>query len=280
MPRRLMSTIKIPVPTKLNDEATTLNRNSARIYNKTLSFIRKIHKKKGFWLSRNTIKKYILRWAANISMHTHSKQAMAEQYFNALKSYFAVIKKNPDARPPFKTKRYMPTIWKAAAIHIRGSKLAFSNGRGNTPFTVPIPHVLLKRIERFKIKIAKLIWDSKNKRYYIHLSVEMDGQSAETSGKVIAVDLGVIHPITAFNGQEVKIWNGGILNSKFQYRHKRLADIQKALSQTKKGSRKYKKLLGAKRRVLRKLSNQTNDILHKTTSNFVNGQKNAVHKQL
>ena len=88
MLRRLILTIKIPVPQKLNKTADKLNRNAARVYSKTLSFVRKIYQKKGFWLSQNTVQRYILRWGADIPLHTHSKQAMVQQYFNALKSYF------------------------------------------------------------------------------------------------------------------------------------------------------------------------------------------------
>jgi len=267
MPRRLIVAFKIPVPSSMNEKTAELNKASARIYNKTLSLVRKIKQKKGFWLSENTVQKYILRWGSDIPLHTHSKQAMVQQYFNALKSYFSVRKKNPDAKPPFRTKQYMPTIWKASAIHIKNQQLVLSNGRGNQPFVIPIPSSL--DLSRFAIKLAKLVWNPKNRRYYIHLSVEVDGHTFEPGDSVVAVDLGVVHPIAAFNGCEVRIWNGGELNSKLQYKHKRLAGIQQALSQTKPGSRKHKKLLKAKQRVLRKLSNQITDILHKITSSFV-----------
>lgn len=269
MPRHLILTIKIPVPSKLNQIATQLNRSSGRIYSKTLSFAKKVHKKKGFWLSQNTVQKYILRWAADIPMHTHSKQAMVQQYFNALKGYFAAKKSNKDARPPFRTKKHMSTVWKANAIHIRGTNLVLSNGRGNEPFVVPLPRTLAGWINNAHIKLAKLIWDPRNRRYYIHLSIEVDGYSLELNETVVAVDLGVIHPIAAFDGKEVRIWNGGELNAKLQYRHKRLSSLQQALSRAKRGSKRYRKLLRAKRRVLRKLRNQFDDILHKITSNFV-----------
>jgi len=269
MLRRLILTIKIPVPQKLNKTADKINRNAARVYSKTLSFVRKIYQKKGFWLSQNTVQRYILRWGADIPLHTHSKQAMVQQYFNALKSYFIARKSNRNARPPFRTTKHMPTIWKASAIHIKDTKLVFSNGRGNGSFVVPLPKTLVGWLNNKSIKLAKLVWDFRNRRYYIHLSVEVDGRSFESNDKVVAVDLGVIHPIAAFDGKEVKIWNGGILNSKLQYRQKRLADLNRAISKARKGSRKYKKLLRAKRRILGKLVNQINDILHKTTSNFI-----------
>ena len=241
MSRCVMLTIKIPVPAHLNKQASELNAASARLYNKTLSLVRKTHQCKGFWLSQNTTQKYILRWATDIPMHTHSKQAMVQQYFNALKGYFVAGRQNSNAKPPFRTKKYMPTIWKASAIRIKERLLAFSNGRGNKPFVVPLPITI--DLSNFNIKLAKLVWDHKNQRYYIHLSTEVDGSSFELGEKVVAVDLGVIHPIAAFDGQEVQIWNGGELNAKIQYRHKRLADIQRALRRTKLGLKRHRKLL-------------------------------------
>jgi len=269
MSRRLKLTIKIPVPKNLNTYAAELNKSSARVYNKTLSFVRKVHNRKGFWLSQNTVQKYILRWGVDIPLHTHSKQAMVQQYFNSLKSYFAARKIHQSAKPPFRAKKYMPTIWKTSAIHVKGEALVLSNGKGNKPLHVPIPSVLVGKLQNSTIKLAKLVWDSKNERYYIHLTIEVDGRTQKTGGKVISVDLGVIHPITAFDGYEVRIWNGGILNAKLRYRNKRLASLQSALVKSTKGSRKHRKLLKAEKRVLRKLNNQINDILHKIISNFV-----------
>ncbi len=114
MPRRVIRTYKLAIPGHLNQICEELNRIAARIYNKTMSLVRKIHQKKGFWLSWPTADKYILRWAENIKIHVHSKQAFVQLYFQALKGYFKAAKKNPDAKPPHKKKRYLPFIWKKA----------------------------------------------------------------------------------------------------------------------------------------------------------------------
>jgi putative transposase len=61
-----------------------------------MSLVKKIKSKKGFWLSSGAAQKYILRWACNINIHTHSKQAMVQQYFQDLDSYFNAVKTKPD----------------------------------------------------------------------------------------------------------------------------------------------------------------------------------------
>jgi len=85
----------------------------------------------------------------------------------------------------------------------------------------------------------------------------------------MAVDLGVLRPITCFDGKEVISYHGGVLSSTLRYRNKRLASFQSAIAECKKGSRRYNKLVSAKKRALRRLRNQINDIMHKITSSFI-----------
>ncbi|WP_161687902.1 IS200/IS605 family accessory protein TnpB-related protein, partial [Pseudothermotoga hypogea] len=48
-----------------------------------------------------------------------------------------------------------------------------------------------------------------------------------------------------------------------------MADFQRTLSKCKKGSKRYRKLLKAKQRMLKRTKHQITDILHKITSNFL-----------
>jgi putative transposase len=85
----------------------------------------------------------------------------------------------------------------------------------------------------------------------------------------MSVDLGILRPITCFDGKEVVSYHGGTLNSLLQYRNKKLAIYQQLMSRCKKGSRRYKKLQRFKKKMLTKTKNKIKDILHKITSNFV-----------
>jgi len=89
------------------------------------------------------------------------------------------------------------------------------------------------------------------------------------NGKIMAVDLGILRPITCFDGTEVISYHGGILNSLIRYRNKELAKFQQMLSRCKKGSKRYRKLVKAKKKMLRRTRHQIKDILHKITSNFL-----------
>lgn len=211
-------------------------------------------------------KKYIHRWAEgkNIDIHTHSRQAFVEQYFEALRAYFKARQSNSDLRPPFKKRRYRPFIWKNTAIRLLpDGTILLSLGRRREPLKVQS-----KLSADVNIRRAELVY--KNDRYYLHLAIEVKKveRNVETN-KVMAIDFGVLRPIACYDGRRIIIYNGGKLNSVLRYRNKRLANIQRALSKCKKGSKRWKKLQRAKKRMLTKTANQARDILHKITSNFV-----------
>ena len=115
-----------------------LNKTAARIYNKTISFIRKMKEKHDSWVSLGTVKKYILRWSdGKIDIHVHSKYAMVEQYFQALNSYFKVVKKNPKQKPPYKKRKFKPFIWKNTAVKLLDDgKLRLSMGSKQKPLEI------------------------------------------------------------------------------------------------------------------------------------------------
>ncbi|ABQ47129.1 transposase, IS605 OrfB family [Thermotoga petrophila RKU-1] len=262
MPGRVIRTYKLAVPGHLNRMCEELNRTAARIYNKTMSLVRKIHQKKGFWLSWPAADKYILRWAENIKIHVHSKQAFVQLYFQALKGYFKAAKKNQDAKPPHKKKRYLPFIWKESAVKLLpDGTLRLSLGKEREPFVVQTP---LK--PPLRIKQARLVFED---GYYLHLAIEVEIEEKNAGSGVMAADLGVLRPITCFDGKEVISYHGGVLSSTLRYRNKRLASFQSAIAECKKGSRRYNKLVSAKKRALRRLRNQINDIMHKITSSFI-----------
>lgn len=232
MSRHTVRTYKVPVPFQFYALCDELNQTAARMYNKTLSLVRKIKQKKGFWLSENSIQKFILRWSSNINIHTHSKQAFVQLYFQSLYGYFEAVKTNPDAKPPYKGKKFMPFIWKDTAIRLLpDGRLKLSLGKNREPLVIQttLP-------AGTKIRQAKLVYESGN--YYLHLAIEVKIEEAETKGrKVAAVDLGILRPISFFDGQEVISYHGGVLNSLLKYRNKELARLNSKLSKCKKGSK-------------------------------------------
>jgi putative transposase len=264
MSRYIVRTYKILVPRELYSLCFELNKTAARIYNKTMSLVKRIKNKKGFWLSPGAAQKYILRWADTINIHTHSKQAMIQLYFQALNSYFNRVKKKLDLKPPYKKKNFMPFIWKDTAIKLLpDGVLKLSMGSKQKPILIQTT-----LSADTKIRQVKLVYE--DKKYYLHLAIEVKNKhKKKQTQKIMSVDLGILRPITCFDGFEVVSYHGGILNSLIRYRNKKLVKFQQMLSYCKKGSRRYKKILRAKKRMLRRIRYQIKDILHKITSNFL-----------
>lgn len=260
-----MKTYKFPAPPEYHTKCKELSKLAGRVYSKTVSLVRKIHKKKGFWLSMNTVQKYILRWAQNIPLHSQTKQALVQRYFEALKSYFKASKTNQGLKPPFRTPKYTNVVWKNQAVKLlEDGTLRLAMGNGNDPLYIPT--TLPKEVD---IRRVELVYDKRQDKYFFHVTVSFESQTNISGSKVVGVDLGVVHPITASTEDKVVIYNGGVLNSKLRYRNKKLAELQKKLAKKKPGSRRYRKLVRAKRRLLAKLYNQIKDILHKYTTHFV-----------
>ena len=107
---------------------------SGHVYSKVVSLIRKVKRKKGFWLSEQAVEKYMkLR---GYQLHSQTIQAIVESYFDSLKSYFGVVKSNPDAKPPKRTPKFFKVRWKSSAISLKDGVLRLSNGKGNPPITL------------------------------------------------------------------------------------------------------------------------------------------------
>ena len=126
-------TIRLNLPK--DSRIKQISRTAGRVYSKTVSLIRKTHKKKGFWLSKGDAQKYLRvrmyplhsqtanpnRRLPDVSGQVRlTVQALTDNYFDALKSYFKLRKKDPDARPPFRTPKYHSIPFKQSAIKVKG----------------------------------------------------------------------------------------------------------------------------------------------------------------
>ena len=230
---------------------------SGRCYSKVVSLVRKTHKKKGVWLSKNTVQKYMRH--KDYQLHSQSVQACADSYFDALKSYFEVKKSEPEAKPPKRTPKYFKVRWKSGAIRFKENKLILSNGKGNAP-------VILEGIDK-KPEYVEMYF--KRGAYYFALVFQVDTPEKKDTGVVVSVDMGEIHPIVSFDGKQTTIYNGRFVRSIKQYREKIKAEFQKEMGRCKKRSKHWYRLKKAKRKTLDKLNAQLKDAEHKITSRFI-----------
>ena len=253
-------TKKIKVkPTRYLD---ALARESGRCYSKILSLVYKTHERKGFWLSKDSVQKYMrLR---GYQLHSQSVQACADSYFDALSSFFQIRKSNPDAKPPKRTRRFFKVRWKSTAIRHKEGKLILSNGRGREPIVLET---------EIKPRYVEMYYRCGS--YYFSLVCKVESPPKENTGITVAVDMGEIHPIVSHDGNNTLIYNGRLLRSIVQYRNKIKALFAAKMDRCQKRSKRWYKLLKAKRRTLDKLNAQIKDAEHKITSRFISDCQRA-----
>ncbi|AEM73188.1 LOW QUALITY PROTEIN: hypothetical protein Calla_0534 [Caldicellulosiruptor acetigenus 6A] len=261
----------LSVPEEYQVLARELSKQSGKIYSKAVSFLKRMNKK-GIKISRKTFDRYMEWWIhqKDFVLHSQSKQAAYQQAWTAYQATLRKLKEGKEKgkdtsriRLPYKNKKYNKVVFKESAIHLRDNVLTFSNKKGHE--AIFLKGVVMKTAPKY----AELIYHHSKKRYYLHVVFEVEERKNEKGKGVLAVDLGVIHPMVCFDGRNILIYNGGVLNSKLRYRNKKIADIQQKLSLCQKGSKRFRKLEKAKRKVLRNVRNQIRDVLEKYTSHLI-----------
>ena len=200
--------ITTTIKQKKTDFLDALARESGRCYPKIVSLVRKTHAKKGFWLSKGSLEKYIRH--REYRLHSQSVQACADSYFDSLKSSRHVRQSHPHAKPPKRTPRHFKVRWKSNAIsHPKEGLLRLSNGRGHQPILLETG-IQPKYVEMYYYRGS----------YHFAVVSEIGVPPQQETGIPIAVDLGEIHPIVSHDGKNTTIYNGRFLRSIVQYREK------------------------------------------------------------
>ena len=250
---------------KPTDQLDRINRLGGCIYSKTLSLAFKTHRRKGFWISDAGLKAYLK--FKRYPCHSHSVQAIIDDYCGARGSYFENRKTHPNAKPPHKTRKFHTFTWRATGISYERGKLRLSMGEGREPLSIRIDKKFHKKVPAE----VSLVYNRTTKQYEFHATYIIQPKKAKAkSSTAVAVDMGEIHPITAFDtSDKAEIYNGRQIRSVMQYRNKFLHSINKVLSGCVKDSKHYKRLKRAKKRTLTKIDAQVRDMRHKITSRFV-----------
>ena len=237
-------------------ELDTLAHESGRCYSKIVSLIHKVRKKKGFWLSQGAVQKYMRLRGYNL--HSQTVQAIIQSYFDSLKSYFRAVKSNPDAKPPFRTPRFYKVRWIQNGITFKEGVIRLSNGKGHAPITL-----------RSDVKPVYVDMYFQRGSYYFSLVYKAQTPPKRETGKVVAIDMGEIHPIVSHDGEHTIIYNGRALRAIKQYLNKVKTIFQSKMDKCNKYSNRWYRLKRVKQKILSKLNAQIKDAEHKITSRFI-----------
>ena len=257
------------IPTKYYPLLKDLRLEAGKIWSDSLNLFFELLKQNGKSPKKSLIQKLV----KSSLLHSQTTQAIQDRLYGALKSFFKNRKRNLNAKPP-KPRRFFNLIWKNQAIRYKNGKVLLPLSR-KSGITLSIP--LRKRKREYleellnsgaQIRQAEIVF--KNFEYRLILLVKETVEiSPPDRNKVVALDLGEIHPFVSFDGKEVLIWNGRLLRSYRQLRLKLIALKQKLLAKKQKGSRRWKRVKRSLDRQIAKVERKIEDLEHKLTRVFV-----------
>jgi len=182
------------VHVKLNPNRRTreycqfLQQESARVWNRAKNFFWRTYRKKGIWLSSNSLQKFNrsdqLHDGEQFYLNSQSIQSVAQQFTDNIKSAHQVRKENPNIRYPYKNKRYFRVLWKgtgnAPSAKVKGRNIILNNGRGNQPLNLRLPRTLANCQPR----TVELFW--RNGCYWLSLVIKVDNDKQPVTGSGVA----------------------------------------------------------------------------------------------
>ena len=257
-------------PFKADTLTFELAKESGKIYSKAMLLNKKEHK------SFKEITKIMEKYCKENRKYLHSQSAQAsyQNFITNLKSFFEALKtfnKNPSGfsgkpRPPHKNKFMYKIIFKKSAIHCNNGYMLLSVKK-------PYEPIKIKWAKDLPIPLWVEISYNKYDGWNISFVMEEKCELLELDkNKVMTIDPGNKRTATTFNNvdSEVTTYNGKIIMSLVRLRNVVDGRIKTKQSKCKKRSRYYKILARVKRKIVKRIKNKENDILHKYSRKIVN----------
>lgn len=245
-------------PLHLSPKQTTLARalqqEAAKVWNAVCTVHRMVYTKHHLWLGEGAMKAFV---KGKYGIHSQSVQAVVETYFECCERTRRLHDQGfDDWRYPYRKKHFFTATWKSLGIAHDGQTLALSNGRGRERLIIKLP----ERLSNAVIKQAQLVW--RRNQYWLHITLEKPALQKIQGSVTAAIDPGEIHAVTITDGKEALVVSGRLLRSLHRLRNKTQRGFQKAISKTKRGSKRRKKLLSAKYRFLNNIEHRIEHAMH------------------
>jgi len=226
----------------------------------------KLHKfirKRGFenpenwkWPTEPTFKNH---FKGKYDLHSQTIQAIIEKFFANLDT-IRILRKNGDkkARYPFRYRRQYNPIFKGQAIRLFGNRIRLPlKNKKYLWYTIPE--------NEGKIVQAELGFD----KLFLTIQKEIDVPE-QTSNKISSLDFGIIHTAVITDGMNSLAIVGRGIRSIKQGQAKQLSKLSRKLSKTKKGSKRRRKLIRAKFKLIDRKNNLLRNAFHQVSRQIVN----------
>lgn len=201
------------------------------------------------------------------------KKEICRTLDNNYKSFFALLKSNPEMNPKppkYRGKKYFFTLSFVQDFIIKDGVLRLSNK--DTKFiAISFNHdfnsdtISIRNKSKNILKTCKLFYDDVNDNYYVSIVYEVPDKQEKETNKYLAIDLGKKNIVSYYD----EITNTGCtFDSSAYYKNekyydKRIDEIKAKMKTKKKDSLKWTKLNLKKKKLYKKKDRQNKLSLHK-----------------
>jgi len=241
--------------------ARSLQMEAAKVWNAVCNIHRTVYRRYRYWLQEGAIKTMV---KGKYGVHSQTAQVVVETYFECCERTRKLREQGyTDWRYPYRKKKFFTVTWKKLGIKHTGRIIKLSSGRGRKPLVITLP----ERLSSAKIHQAQLVWH--RNQYWLHATIEKPALLKVQGNVSAAIDPGEVHAVTITDGNEAMVISGRLLRSLHRLKNKKLRSFQRAISKTRRGSRKRRRLLDRKYRFLNWFNRRKEHLLHTISANTV-----------
>jgi putative transposase len=194
------------------------------------------------------------------ALHSQTIQMICHQFLANVDATRELRKTNRKIRYPYKDKRFFPLYWPAQAVSVERGRMVLPMGRGRPSlvFKIDLPEPMGG---------CTLVW---KEGYELHVSVPATPPDTAPGPVQATADLGEIHQaaVTTNTGVALVVSGRGIRSLKRRH-HKALGHLARKRSRCHKGSRRWRKLQRARRRVSARTRRQIRALRHQGTRKVI-----------
>ena len=239
----------------------------ARLWNRLVRLHAHVRRRRWKWPHKAQLE----RWAKTKfpGLHSQSIQQIIADFLDCIEATRKARLTNPNARYPWRSRfHYRDVAFTNQAIRFKKGFAILPCGRigdKRAYLRVPVPEGILPgRIMETQLGFCEL-------RFVCKVADEAITDEIQ----VVAADPGVNTLLAATDGQKAVLVNGRYVKSVIRQRNKALAEICSLQAKRTKGSKRWKRLQRAKKRMLAKTRRRIRDAAHKATRAIANAFPNS-----
>jgi putative transposase len=187
------------------------------------------------------------------ALHSQTVQMICHKFLTNIDNTQQVRKRNKQIRYPYKDKHFYPLYWPAQAVSVESGRVVLPMGRGR-------PALVLHRDLPANTGACTIVW---NDGYELHVTIARRRAEEPPGPERAAIDLGEIHQaaVPTSSGVALVVSGRGIRSIKRRC-NQALGTIARKRARCKKGSKRWRKLQHARRKVSARTERQVRDLRH------------------